>query len=352
MVIERKQAFAARMAHLWVMTGERPDPAQGARDLSDLTKTGIEIVRAEIETIEPETRTVHTTAGTLTGDQLVIALGAETNPNGVPGLADAAFDLYDQRGALQLQRALAEFSGGRIVVLISRTSFSCPSAPYEAAFLIDSLLRERGVRDQTEIALYTPEDRPMLVAGDQIGAALIEMLEEREIELHWEQLPMKIDPAAKRILFEVEDTNFDLLVGVPPHVAPESVRACGLVDAFGWVPVDPSTLETPVPGVFAIGEVTAIRLANGMFLPKAGAFADRQARVVAENIAAEINGGAGGATFNGTGFCYIEVGGGVAAYGSGNFYGTPAPQITMEGPSQHFRQEKGEQEQALLALWD
>ena len=351
-LVERNETFAACMSHLWIMTGERKDPRDGERELSRLAGTGIEVVRGEIQAIDPATKTVQTTAGALEGDYITVALGAERTPQAVPGFVESALNLYDWDGALQIQHALEQFSGGRIVVMISRTPFSCPAAPYEAAFLIDSLLRERGVREQTELALYTPEDQPMLVAGEHVGAALIEMLEERGIELHWEQIPMKIDPAARRILFELEDTSFDLLVGVPPHVAPQALRESGLVDASGWVPVDPQTLQTAYDGVFAIGDVTAIRLANGMFLPKAGVFADEQARVVAANIAAEITGAGEATQYGGYGSCYIEVGGGLAAYSAGNFYGMPGPRITLEAPSQRFRQEKEEVERALLALWD
>ncbi|MBI2913742.1 MAG: NAD(P)/FAD-dependent oxidoreductase, partial [Chloroflexi bacterium] len=49
---------------------------------------------------------------------------------------------------------------------------------------------------------------------------------------------------------------------------------------------------------------------------------------------------------------YIEVGDGLAAYGLGNFYGIPAPSVTLEPPSERYRQEKVEMERALLALWD
>ena len=74
------------------------------------------------------------------------------------------------------------------MVLVARTPFSCPSAPYEAAFLIDSALRRRGVRDRSEIAVYTPEDLPMPVAGAEVGRELVRMLEERGIEFHPEQI--------------------------------------------------------------------------------------------------------------------------------------------------------------------
>jgi sulfide:quinone oxidoreductase len=62
-----------------------------------------------------------------------------------------------------------------------------------------------------------------------------------------------------------------------------------------------------------------------MYLPKAGVLADGQARVVAENIAADITDKAGRSRFDGRGFCYIEVGEGMAAYGVGDFYRIPAP---------------------------
>src|SRR3990170_6004296 len=351
-VVEKRETFSLCMMNLWLMTGERESPQEGERELSALAKRGIEWVRGEVETLDPNSKTVRTTAGTLNADYVVVALGAERAPQSVPGFAEAALNLYETDGALKIRQALADFSGGRIVVLVSRTPFSCPSAPYEAAFLIDSVLRERAVRDRSEIAIYTPEDQPMPVAGPAVGAPLVEMLTERGIGFNKEQIVLKIDAATRRVLFEIDETSYDVLVGVPAHKAPQSVRESQLVDASGWVPVDATTLQTRHPGVFAIGDVTAVRLANGMFLPKAGVFADGQARVVAENIAAEIEGRAGQGRFDGYGFCYVEVGGGMAAYGAGNFYGLPGPRITLEPPSQRYRLEKADLERTALALWD
>src|SRR3989337_2738862 len=223
-VVEKKETFSLCMSNLWLMTGERATPEEGQRELAELAKKGIDWVRAEVETLDPTERTVQTSAGTLDGDYLVVALGAERAPQSVPGFAEAALNLYETDGALKIRQALAAFSAGRIIVLVSRTPFSCPSAPYEAAFLIDSVLRERGVREHSEIAIYTPEDQPMPVAGPAVGAPLVEMLTERGIGFNKEQIVLKIDAAARRVLFEIDETSYDLLVGVPAHKAPQSVR--------------------------------------------------------------------------------------------------------------------------------
>ncbi len=349
-VVEKKERFSVCMATLWLMTGERAAPEEGERELAALSKRGIEWVRGEVQSFDPDARTVRTTAGTLDGDYLVVALGAERKPEAIPGFSEGALNLYEPEGALATRRALADFTGGRIVVLITRTPFSCPSAPYEAAFLVEDVLRKRGVRERAEIAVYTPEDLPMPVAGPVVGAALVQMLREHGIEFHSEQIALKIDAANRRVLFEIDETSYNLLVGVPPHAAPQVARKSRLVDASGWIPVDQGTLETRHAGVFAIGDVTAIRLPNGMFLPKAGVFADGQAHAVAEKIAADVAGGGEASRFNGHGFCYIEVGNGMAAYGSGNFYALPSPSVTLEQASQRFRKEKEGIEKTALAV--
>lgn len=66
-----------------------------------------------------------------------------------------------------------------------------------------------------------------------------------------------------------------------------------------------------------------------MMPPKAGVFAHAQAFVVARRIAAAIAGRPAAAEFGGTGYCMLEAGESMAGFAFGNFFGTPAPDVTL-----------------------
>ena len=63
----------------------------------------------------------------------------------------------------------------------------------------------------------------------------------------------------------------------------------------------------------------------GMPLPKAGVFAHHEGEAVARTIASQISGEGRPGSFDGQGACFIEVGGGKAGFGRGNFYAEPTP---------------------------
>ncbi|MDI6754908.1 MAG: FAD/NAD(P)-binding oxidoreductase [Thermodesulfobacteriota bacterium] len=359
-VIEKNDKFSLGPVNLWVMTGDRKYPDDVERPLSALVRKDIEWLQAEVTGIDPVNKTVQTTAGTLNGDYIVIALGSESYPEGVPGFVGNAYNLFDAAGAARLHDALQQFKGGKIVIFVSNTPFRCPPAPYEAALLIESMMRRRGMGDLTEIHLYTPESQPMPVAGPEIGAMLRQMVEGRGIKYHPNEKVMRIDGSSKKIIFEGDkESNYDLLIGVPPHRAPRAVVGAGLTDSSGYIPTHPQNLrvlanveelETRLPGVYVVGDSASITLFNLKPLPKAGVFAEEQAATVASNIASDIRGEEQRAVFDGKGVCYIEAGDGMAAEGSGNFYAYPNPRISINPPSPEGHKAKEEFEK-LLTTW-
>ena len=71
-----------------------------------------------------------------------------------------------------------------------------------------------------------------------------------------------LDPARKvAMLSDGSELPYELFLGVPVHRVPQVVVESGLAkDQYGWVPVNKQTLETAFPGVYAVGDVTALAL--------------------------------------------------------------------------------------------
>lgn len=331
-LVERESRHVFPPSLLWLMVGQRSADAISRR-YEHAARKGIELVRGEVSAIDPAAKTARVGERTLRGDALVIALGAEYAPQAIPGLAAAGLCIYTLEGAAAIRDALAGFEAGRLVVLTAAAQYKCPAAPYEAALLVDSYLRERGRRDRISMDFYAAEPGPMLVAGAAVSAGVRAMIESRGVRYHPEHQVKSIDPAARTIEFASgASAGFDLLLYVPPHRAPAAVRDAGLVNESGWIPVDRHSLRTRFDGVYALGDVTVIPLKMGRPLPKAGVFAHGQAEVVAHNIAREWTGRGEPRRFEGEGMCFIETGGGRAGMGSGNFYAEPLPDVRLRRP--------------------
>lgn len=331
---EREHLFAPSL--LWLMVGQRTAESI-RRPLARLERRGIEVRFGEVERIDPERRVVTVGGETLSADFLVIALGAEFDAQSIPGLAEAGHNFYTLGGAQALSGALQDFRAGRLVVMTAAPAYKCPAAPYEAVMLLEAFCRKRGIRDGVQIDLYAAEPVPMGVAGPEVSGAVKQLLAIKGIPYHPEHQVTRVDPGTKRLIFaNGTQADFDLLAYVPPHVPPQVVRGSGLAGESGWVSVDRYTLQTKFPGVYAIGDVVAIPLALGKPLPRAGVFAHGEGEVVARNIAHAITGTGTPGRFDGHGECFIEIGGGKAGFGRGDFYAEPKPMVTLHMPSRRW----------------
>lgn len=328
-LIDREAQHVFAPSLLWLMVGLR-EARKISRPLDQLQKKGIEVVRGEIERIEPESKKVTVGGKSYTADHMVVSLGADLAPEAVPGLREAGHDFYTLKGAEGLRGALESFQGSRVVVLTAAPAYKCPAAPYEAAMLIDSYLRRRNGSKPPSIDIYAAEPGPMRTAGMEASKGVEQLIKAKGITYHPEHQVASVDAAARRIRFtNNSEAEFDLLAYVPPHRAPRVIKEAGLVDDSGWVPVNRQTMETRFPGVYAVGDVTTIPLKMGKPLPKAGVFAHAQAEVVVKNIARSVTGKGDAAAFDGAGECFIEIGDGKAGIGRGNFFAEPAPVVKL-----------------------
>ncbi len=339
-LVDREKKFTMGLSLLWLMMGAK-EAEEITTSKEKISEKGINFVNAEVQNIDIENKVVKTSAGQLSYDYLVVALGAELAPEKIEGFRESALHMYTLEDAIKLRDALSSFEGGYIRIVVSSTPFKCPAAPYEAAMLLDHYLKSKGIRDKSDIQVFTPEPLPMPVAGPDVGNAIVSMLNERSIKFNNNMKLSAIDGGSKSIVFENgARENYDLLIAIPPHTSPKVVRESGLADpSSGWVPVEPGTMQTRYDKVYAIGDVAAVKLPSGMMLPKAATFAFGQSEVVAHNIASSML-GLETRRWDGFGECFIETGSGKAAYGAGSFYASPKPAVNIQKPSVSFHERK------------
>jgi sulfide:quinone oxidoreductase len=301
-------------------------------------------VQATVTAIDPAAKRVETDAGTFDADILVVALGADLHPEATPGLLEGGHEFYTVEGAFALREVLASFDGGRVIVGVTSTPFKCPPAPSETALLMHDHLTARGVRDRSEISLVMPLGVP-IPPSPAASKALLAAFAERDIQWFPEMLVRELDPARKVARFaDGTELPYDLFLGVPVHRVPPVVAESGLT-VDGWIPVDPLTLETDFPGVFAVGDVTSVGT------PKAGVFAEGQALVAADRIAAIIRGANGSAQYDGHGMCYLEFGNDEVARVDVMFVSGQPPNGTFEGPSIALASDKEEFGSSPVQRW-
>ena len=340
---------------LWLQVGLR-EPNVITKKLERLLKKGIDVVRGEVESIDPATKRVGVGGKIIDSDYLVVSLGAQLAPGKVPGLEEAGHNLYSLEGSIAVWdfcRGMGgEPRGTKLTVLVAGMPFKCPAAPYEAAMLLAHHAQNKHPETQASISLYSPEPGPMGVAGPVVSAGVKGMLAQRGVDYYPKHQIEKVDPGARILTFENGvEVSYDFLAYVPPHVVPKVVCEAGLAESGGWISVDRESMETRFPGVFAIGDNTSIPLEMGLPLPKAGVFAHRQAQAVAKTIAARINGRGREGTFDGHGLCFVETGGGRAGFGGGDFYALPLPQVKFHEPSRRWHLAKVLFEKRWMKRW-
>ncbi len=348
-LIDRGAHFSMGLRKLWELVGIGT-VEEGRRARASLTGGGLTFVRAEITAIDVAARAATTDSGTFEADHLVVALGARSRPDIVPGLVEHGHDVWDVAGVPELRDAIAAFDGGRIVIVVTGAPYPCPPAPYECAMLLDDHLRRRGIRERTGITVATLQPLLMPNAGRDGSAWLEGQLDDRGIEYRTGAATERVEEG-RVVLGDGSTLPFDLLIAVPPHRAPEVVTTAGLTGESGWIEVDRDTLRTGSNGVFAVGDCTTIRLANGLPLPKAGLIAEHEGIRVAEAIAAELEGTGEPPPFGGRFTCFVETGADSAALVDGRFFAEPEPVVTLSPPSRENHEAKRRFESDRLAAW-
>jgi sulfide:quinone oxidoreductase len=266
------------------MGGERAEKLQ--RPERGLLDSRIGLVIGEVAKINEVSRVVELKDGLpLAYDFLVLATGSRILPEAIEHFDAEAHHFYSAEAALELRKALDAFNGGKIVVAIAGMPYKCPPAPLEVSFLIESELRERGLREASEVHFCSPIGRAFTI--ESVSDMATPIFEQKGIEVHTFFNVEAIDPDRHVVQsLEGEELPYDLLILVPPHKGQQFLMDSGMAPApGGWLPTDRATLQVGGrPNVFALGDATDLPLS------KAGSTAHFEAPVVTERIVAAIEG--------------------------------------------------------------
>lgn len=234
---------------------------------------GVGTVIDALEVVDAPNREVRTSGGlAIRYDALLVAIGAHRR-SALPG----AITFSGSRATSDIRRLLHDAAAGTVERLVfavpTGVTWSLPA--YELALMTSAHLAENELA--VEVALVTPETRPLDVFGARPSAAVEEMLGLRGIPFI-SAAPVRAEPG-QLIVEGSRPIPADAVVALPKLVAPE---ISGLPhDELGFLPVDLHGRVSGLTGVYAAGDVTSFPL-------KQGGIATQQADAAAEAIAADL----------------------------------------------------------------
>jgi NADH dehydrogenase len=264
-------------------------------------------VEATVEEVDVEQRVVRAVAADggayeLPYDQLVVALGATTNESLIPGSA-TAFTFKTMADALllrnhvieQFERAdaasdpvvrrrcltLAVIGGGLVgVELLGELT----------AFAVDVLrYYPRLRRDELRFHLFEAGPRILPEVDPALGAVATRVLQRRGADIRASTPVRSIEPGHIHLADESIDAGTVVLAaGIVPN--PVAARIPVAHDERGRITVDATMRSTSHPEVWALGDCAAIPGPDGRPYPALAQHAIREARRLAQNVAAVVHG--------------------------------------------------------------
>ncbi|MCF6282353.1 MAG: NAD(P)/FAD-dependent oxidoreductase [Candidatus Polarisedimenticolaceae bacterium] len=276
-----------------------------------LSKKKIEFIPIGLKQLIPdESRMVLVDGQEVKYDYLVIATGPRLAFDEITGLGPHngfTHSICHVDHAREAAKAWDRFvaAPGPIVVGAAQLA-SCFGPAYEYAFIVDTELRKRGVRDQVPITFVTPE--PYIGhlglggVGDSKG-----MMESALRERHIKWITnAKIDSVEEKMMHVIEhdsDGNekkrhelpFDYSMVLPAFtgIAP-FMELEGLVNPRGFILIDKHQRNPTFTNIYAIGVCVAIPPVEPTPIPtgapKTGFMIESMAVCTAKNIHAELTG--------------------------------------------------------------
>jgi len=220
---------------------------------------------------------------------LVIAMGCGADIEAVPGLAGDLNTFYTSiEDALKVRDLVKNMDGGKVAISVASMPIPCPGAPVKFTFMLDSYLRNvKKIRDDIQLTLVWPMEP---IGPPEFNKMVSGQFEEKDVEVIRNFQLASVDAQNKELTSKNGGkVNYDLLIAVPPHKAPQALIDSGLTDDKGWLPADKATLQYRGPAgnfdnVYVLGDLGPADIL------KTGIGAHYQAIAVSQNLINRIYG--------------------------------------------------------------
>lgn len=253
---------------------------------------GYRFVQAEIKGIERAARVVHTSAGEVHYDWLVLAPGVEERWQdwGISDPLQRARAQAEVSGALGgaaqlpgLRARLQAFRGGDLVLALPPAPYRCPPAPYERAVLLAWWLKTRRLPGKLIVIDPNPLMPAYRRAFNDTWREQITYLDHARVH--------QIDLDKRSISTDMDDIPFAAALVSPPQQAPAWLAEAGLLSSASdlWGAQDPLSLRSLVDEhVFIIGDAAGRVSPQFGHYPKTAHVAAAMGAMVAAQIAGVV----------------------------------------------------------------
>lgn len=348
-VIEPRDVFTFIPSLIWVPFGMR-DPDDVTFALEPVySKKGIRFVNEAAVSFDLDARRVVTDDQEIEFDSLLLATGPRLAFEKVEGLGPT--DGYTQsvcnlEHAMLTREAWQEFleNPGPVVVGTAQGG-SCFGASYEFLLNTRHRIKKAGLEDVAPVKFITAE--PFLGHFGLGGVAD----SQQRVEKFFDRLG--IEGIANNVISEVRDGEIELEGGrilpfalsmvVPPFTGVDAIRETeDLGNPMGFLPVTEEFRHSEIENVYGAGVDVAIAPPEETLVPagvpKTGQMSEVMAKVAAQNMAADIQGGERKSMpmSEMEAICILDAGSGGIIFKADHVLGESEHPHVMAGPQAHW----------------
>ncbi len=349
-VLDPRADFTFIPSLIWLPFGMR-EPEDVTFPLAPMyAKQGIRFINEAATGFDVDAKTVTTSSGQeLSYDSLLLATGPRLAFEKVPGLGPVdgfTQSVCNLEHALLTRSAWEKFleNPGPVVVGTAQGG-SCFGASYEFLLNAQHQIKKAGLQDVAPLTFITAE--PFL---GHFGLGGVSDSQQR-VEKFFDKLGIEGIP--NNLINEVRDGEIELDGGrvlpfalsmiVPPFTGVDAIRETdGLGNPMGFLPVNDEFRHTDIEDVYGAGVDIAIAPPQPTLVPagvpKTGQMSEVMAKVAAQNITADLQGGERRSMpmSEMEAICILDAGNNGIIFKADHVLGTSEHPHVMTGPQAHW----------------